>query len=289
MTESVAFDAFGNRIATDGTFKFQDTRRDNADGTRPSTGLTVRADKGGQRVIIGGDAASRATWQQVESLQAEKFQAAQLRPDGGVAGSVQTAGGRYLAPHEVKADSLVEITLSDGTKTTTTAANAVSLNMLRPARDGRGYENVNPAPAAQAPAAARQPAQETVTPLNDDGSAAVFKLGVSNQLAHRAIEEMVGPEGRMSDDVVREAAKQLDTDPSIVKQTMQKAMAVYSKQYEAHATARGVNGNDLAVWAQVNKPNELKMAATAHFTRQDPRAYDGLIAEFKAWAASRQR
>ena len=85
-----AFDAFGNAISTDGTFKFQDVMKDRPEGGRPHTGLTVRAYEGAQRLIVGGNA---DTWREVEQLHAARFNSAtDLQPaDQGVANSARGA------------------------------------------------------------------------------------------------------------------------------------------------------------------------------------------------------
>ncbi|MGO9418065.1 hypothetical protein, partial [Roseiarcus sp.] len=127
--------------------------------------------------------------------------------------------------------------------------------------------------------AAQAAPTETHTPLDDDGSAAVFKHGVSPSLTARAVEE-IATAGAMSPDV-REASQQLNADPSIVSSVMQKAMAAYGQQFERHAAKAGVASGDFTAWAQQQRGDALKMAMVRHVTQQDPRAYNALLAEFK--------
>jgi len=108
----------------------------------------------------------------------------------------------------------------------------------------------------------------------------VFKHGVAPALTARAVEEMART-GAMSPDVIREAAQQLDADPSMVVTAMNNAMKAYGQQFERHAVKAGVAPSDFTSWAQTQRADALKLAMVAHVTRQDPRAYNGLLAEFK--------
>ena len=222
MTKSVAFDAWGNPITTDGTFKFQDVAKDRPEGGRPHTGLTVRAHEGAQRLIVGGNA---DTWREVENLRAEKFNAySDLKAGPGVSGSARGALAAPIAAGSLKDDSLVQLGPEHGNMTTT-AASAARLGVLRKLPTG-GYEDTHApvaTPAAQPQAAPQVAPIDTYTALEDDGSAAVFKHGVAPALAARAVEEMASS-GQMSPDVIREAAQQLDADPSMVVTAMNNAM-----------------------------------------------------------------
>ena len=271
-----AFDAFGNAISTDGTFKFQDVMKDRPEGGRPHTGLTVRAHEGAQRLIVGGNA---DTWREVEQLHAARFNSAtDLQPaDQAVSNSARGALQAPIPAANLKPTDIVK--LPNGYEVT--AAAAVTLGHLRP-RAGGGYEDTH----APAPTPAAQPQQhqvsliDTATPLEDDGSAAVFKHGVSASLTARAVEE-IATSGTMSPDVLREASQQLDADPTMVAAVMQKAMAAYGQQFERHAVKAGVTPSDFNSWAQTQRADALKLAMVAHVTRQDPRSYNTLLAEFK--------
>jgi hypothetical protein len=126
----------------------------------------------------------------------QRFQASDLKSGEGIASSAIGAGGRHLAPHELKADSLVTIKLSDGTVTDTTVANAVSLNLLKP-RQGGGYENVEPTQPQAQPQVQQQTTQ--ANPLAQDvamdeefiGHTAAVRRGLSHLFVANAINEAV--------------------------------------------------------------------------------------------------
>src|ERR1700722_967021 len=114
-----------------------------------------------QRVVVGG---SETSFRAIEDGP-QRFQASDLKSGEGIASSAIGAGGRHLAPHELKADSLVTIKLSDGTVTDTTVTNAVSLNLLRLPLGG-GYENVEPTQPQAQPQVQQQTTQ--ADPLAQD-------------------------------------------------------------------------------------------------------------------------
>jgi acetyl-CoA acetyltransferase len=109
----------------------------------------------------------------------------------------------------------------------------------------------------------------------------VFKHGVAPALLARGVEEMAAT-GQMSPDVLREASQQIGADPAMVQTAMNNAMKSYGQQFERHAAKAGVASGDFTKWAQANRADALKLAMVAHVTRQDARAYNGLLAEFKA-------
>jgi hypothetical protein len=186
-----------------------------------------------------------------------------------------------IAPHNLKPTDIIKLPPGYGAEETS-VANAVKLNLLRP-RAGGGYENTEqgaPAPQQSAQAAPAVAPQDTHTPLEDDGSAAVFKHGVAPALLARGVEEMAAT-GQMSPDVLREASQQNGADPAMVQTAMNNAMKAFGQQFERHAAKAGVASSNFTSWAQSNRADALKLAMVAHVTRQDPRAYNGLLAEFK--------
>jgi hypothetical protein len=272
VAEYIQFDGSNRAVSTDTTTKFQQTTPNEARRT-----VQVRADEGAQRIYMGGDANS---WREVENLKADKFQAVtDIQAGPGVAGSSRGALMSPVAASNLKPTDIVK--LPSGMETN--AVTAERLGYLRRSATG-GYENTEQ--PTQAPAAAAQQAPQvapidTHTALEDDGSAAVFKHGVAPALLARGVEEMAAT-GQMSPDVLREASQQIGADPAMVQTAMNNAMKSYGQQFERHAAKAGVASGDFTSWAQANRADALKLAMVAHVTRQDPRAYNGLLAEFKA-------
>ena len=193
-----------------------------------------------QRVVVGGNAAS---FQAIEDGP-QRFQASDLKSGEGIASSAIGAGGRHLAPHELKADSLVTIKLSDGTVTDTTVANAVSLNLLKP-RQGGGYENVEPTQPQAQPQVQQQTTQ--ADPLAQDvamdeefiGHTAAVRRGLSHLFVANAINEAV-TQGAFSPSTVNAAAKQWETTPEVALSVLQGAQAGHGAAYERYVSANGI-------------------------------------------------
>jgi hypothetical protein len=205
-----------------------------------------------QRVVVGGNAAS---FQAIED-RPQRFQASDLKSGEGIASSAIGAGGRHVAPYELKADSLVTIKLSDGTVTDTTVANAVSLNLLKP-RQGGGYENVEPTqPQAQAQthanAAQTAPAADALStdvPVDEEyiGHAAVIQRGLPEVFVANAVNEMVKT-GSFSVEAMNAAAKHLSTTPEAVLEAMKGAMDAHAASFERYVSANGIRPADFTAW-----------------------------------------
>ena len=162
--------------------------------------LSVNAHGGTQRSYVGGDQASFAA---VEDGP-QRFRAEDLpRVDQGIVGSARAASGRPMAASELRDDSLVEITLADGSQTKTTVASARRLGAIR--KVGDTYEDVK-APQAQ-PQAQPQPQVQQQTnanaaqadPIAQDvsmdeefiGHTAAVRRGLSHLFVANAINEAV--------------------------------------------------------------------------------------------------
>jgi hypothetical protein len=279
---STQFDAHGNAVAhSEGgnVMPFQQLNP-NSPG-KFDRSLQVRANEGPQRLIVGGGNAD--TWREVEQLHAAKFNSASdLKPaDAGVSNSARGALQSPIAAANLKPTDIVK--LPNGYEVT--AAAAVTLGHLRP-RAGGGYEDTH-APA-QTPAAQPQPQpqvapEEIHTPLEADyaDTANAVKHYLSPSLTARAVEELATT-GQMSPDVLREASDQMNAEHEVVHSMMQKVREGYGRQFEQHAVKAGAVPQQFTQWAQANRPDALKLAMVTHVTRQDPRAYNALLTEFKA-------
>jgi hypothetical protein len=74
----------------------------------------------------------------------------------------------------------------------------------------------------------------------------------------------------------------MNAEHEVVHSMMQKVREGYGRQFEQHAVKAGAVPQQFTQWAQANRPDALKLAMVTHVTRQDPRAYNALLAEFKA-------
>jgi hypothetical protein len=233
-----------------------------------------------QRVIIGN---SETNFQPTEE-HVQRFQAGDLKQGDGIASSAIGAGGRHLAPHELKADSLVEITLDDGTVTSTTAANAASMNLLRP-RQGGGYDN------APRPVEAPQTQQQTAPaadPLSTDiavdeefiGHVAVVQRGLPEVFIANAINEMVKT-GSFSVEAMNAAAKHLSTTPEAVLGALDGAMKAHGASYERYVSANGVRPADFTKWMAAQPETQALLMAKQASTGKTS-VWAPLLRQFKA-------
>jgi hypothetical protein len=274
VSEYIQFDGNNQAISTDTTTKFQQITSNEARRT-----VQVRADEGAQRIYLGGDA---DTWREVENLKADKFQAAtDIQAAPGVAGSARGALMSPIAASNLKPTDIVK--LPSGMETNVVTAER--LGYLRRSTTG-GYENTEqgaPAPLQPAQAAPAVAPESTHTPLEADyaDTANAVKHYLSPSLTARAVEELATT-GQMSPDVLREASDQMNAEHEVVQSMMQKVRDGYGRQFEQHAVKAGAVPAQFTQWAQANRPDQLKLAMVAHVTRQDPRAYNALLAEFKA-------
>jgi hypothetical protein len=186
----------------------------------------------------------------------QRFRAEDLRPvDTGMVGSARAASGRPLAASELKPDSLVEITLSDGTTTRTTVAAAQRLGGIR--QTANGYENVD-APAQQNPSAPQnvQPQVDhyaTDVPVDEEfvGHVAVLQRGLPEVFVANAVSEIV-KNGAISPEAIHAAARHLDSTPDAVLAVMQDALKAHGASFERYAAANGVRPADLTEWMQTH-------------------------------------
>jgi hypothetical protein len=165
----------------------------------------------------------------------------------------------------LRPDSLVEITLRDGTVTKTTVAAAQRLGAIR--QTATGYEDVKaPAPAAQAPTpAAQAPAVDPLTtdvPVDEEfvGHVAVVQRGLPEVFTANAINEMVKT-GSFSMEAMNAAAKHLGTSPEVVLQTMDGAMKAMGASYERYCAANGVRAADFTKYMAAQPDTQALLMA----------------------------
>ena len=234
-----------------------------------------------QRVIVGGNETS---FRAIEDAP-QRFQAADLKQGDGIASSSIGAGGRHLAPHELKADSLVTIKLSDGTFTDTTVANAVSLNLLKP-RQGGGFENVEPTQPQAQPQVQQQTAQadplSTDVPVDEEyiGHVAVVQRGLPEVFTANVVNEMVKT-GAFSPEALQAAAKHLDTTPDAVLGALNGALKAHGAAYERYVSANGVRPQDFTNWLQ-NTPDTMAVVMARQASTGRTSVWAPLLRQFKA-------
>lgn len=248
-------------------------------------GVRAQVNGGAQRVYVGQGAEA---FNGIErDLGPQRVRAADLPRQPGMADSASTVSGAPKMPHQLKADDLVSINLSDGTPTKSSVANAVARGWLKPSANG-GYEDVEPA-QPQRPTSQPPSAQPSVDPISthvdlDDvysGPAAVLKHGVNDALKARAVGEMVA-RGELSPATIHAAAAQLDAAPEAVAQVVSQALEGYGKQLDRYVAANGIAPNDFYAWMKGN-PETMASAMVAHVRTGSPAsAYAGLLRQFKA-------
>jgi hypothetical protein len=234
-----------------------------------------------QRVVVGG---SETSFRAIEDGP-QRFQASDLKSGEGIASSAIGAGGRHLAPHELKADSLVTIKLSDGTVTDTTVANAVSLNLLKP-RQGGGYENVEPTQPQAQPQVQQQTTQ--ADPLAQDvamdeefiGHTAAVQRGLSHLFVANAINEAV-TQGAFSPSTVNAAAKQWETTPEVALSVLQGAQAGHGAAYERYVSANGIRPADFTAFMQ-KQPETMALLMSQQASSGRTSVWAPMIRQFKA-------
>jgi hypothetical protein len=239
-----------------------------------------------QRVVVGG---SEGSFQVVED-RPQRFRAEDLKQGEGIASSAIGAGGRHLAPHELKADSLVTIKLSDGTVTDTTVANAVSLNLLKP-RQGGGYENVEPTQPQAQPQVQQQTTQ--ADPLAQDvamdeefiGHTAAVRRGLSHLFVANAINEAV-TQGAFSPSTVNAAAKQWETTPEVALSVLQGAQAGHGAAYERYVSANGIRPADFTAFMQ-KQPETMALLMSQQASSGKTSVWAPMIRQFKSSRGNR--
>jgi hypothetical protein len=239
-----------------------------------------------QRVVVGG---SEGSFQVIED-RPQRFRAEDLKQGEGIASSAIGAGGRHLAPHELKADSLVQIKLSDGTVTDTTVANAVSLNLLRP-RQGGGYENVEPTQPKAQPQVQQQTTQ--ADPLAQDvamdeefiGHTAAVQRGLSHLFVANAINEAV-TQGAFSPSTVNAAAKQWETTPEVALSVLQGAQAGHGAAYERYVSANGIRPADFTAFMQ-KQPETMALLMSQQASSGKTSVWAPMIRQFKSSRGNR--
>jgi hypothetical protein len=214
--------------------------------------LQVNAHGGTQRTYVGGDATSFAAVE--DGIQ--RFRAEDIKgPDhGSIVGSSRTTSGREMAASELRDDSLVEITLSDGTRTKTTVASALRLGAIK--KVGDTYEDVRQPPAPQAqPQVQQQTIQadplSTDVPVDEEfsGHTAAVKLGLSHLFITNSINEAV-TQGAFSPATVNAAAKQWGTTPETALGVLQGAQAGMGAAYERYVSGAGIRPADFTAFMQ---------------------------------------
>src|ERR1700733_5144723 len=239
-----------------------------------------------QRVVVGGNAAS---FQAIED-RPQRFQASDLKSGEGIASSAIGAGGRHLAPHELKADSLVQIKLADGTVTDTTVANAVSLNLLKP-RQGGGYENVGPTQPQAQPQVQQQTtqadllAQDVAMDEEFIGHTAAVRRGLSHLFVANAINEAV-TQGAFSPSTVNAAAKQWETTPEVALSVLQGAQAGHGAAYERYVSANGIRPADFTAFMQ-KQPETMALLMSQQASSGRTSVWAPMIRQFKSSRGNR--
>jgi hypothetical protein len=241
--------------------------------TNPNGGVT-------QRVIVGGNETS---FKAIEDAP-QRFQAADLKQGDGIVNSAIAAGGRHLASHELKPDSLVTITLSDGTTTDTTVATALRMGAIR--KTTEGYEDVKaPAaahnPAAQAPTATPDPIAQDV-PVDEEwiGHTAAVQRGLPEVFVANVINDMVKT-GSFSPEAMNAAAKHLGTTPEVVLGVFDGAMKAHGASYERYVSANGVRPADFTKFmASMPDTQALLMAKQASTGKTS--VWAPMLRQFKA-------
>jgi hypothetical protein len=205
--------------------------------------------------------------------------------DAGISGSARAASGRPLAASELKHDSLVEITLSDGTTTRTTVAAAQRLGVIRKTADG--YEDVTTQVPQQAPSAP-QNAQPQVDPIATDvpvdeefiGHTAVLQRGLPEVFVANAVQEMVTT-GSFSPEAVNAAARHLDSTPEAVLGVLQGALKAHGAALERYVAGAGVRPADFTEW--LNKtPDTMALVMAKQASTGKTSVWAPLLRQFKA-------
>jgi hypothetical protein len=245
--------------------------------------LSVNAHGGTQRSYVGGDQASFAA---VEDGP-QRFRAEDLQPvDQGIVGSARAASGRPMAASELRDDSLVEITLADGTQTKTTVASARRLGAIR--KVGDTYEDV------KAPQALPQVQQQTnanaaqADPLAQDvamgeefiGHTAAVQRGLSHLFVANAINEAV-TQGAFSPSTVNAAAKQWETTAEVALSVLQGAQAGHGAAYERYVSANGIRPADFTAFMQ-KQPETMALLMSQQASSGKTSVWAPMIRQYRA-------
>jgi hypothetical protein len=200
-----------------------------------------------QRVVVGG---SETSFRAIEDGP-QRFRAEDLQPvDQGIVGSARAPSGRPMAASELRDDSLVEITLADGTQTKTTVASARRLGAIR--KVGDTYEDVRapqPQPSAQPIATPQADPLSADIPVDEEfiGHVAVVRRGLPEVFVANAVNEMVKT-GSFSVEAMNAAAKHLSTTPEAVLAAMKGAMDAHAASFERYVSANGIRPADFTAW-----------------------------------------
>jgi hypothetical protein len=240
--------------------------------TNPNGGVT-------QRVIVGGNETS---FRAIEDGP-QRFQAADLKQGDGIVNSAIAAGGRHLASHELKPDSLVTITLSDGTTTDTTVATALRMGAIR--KTAEGYEDVKapqPTSSVQPSAPVQADPLSTDVPVDEEyiGHVAVVQRGLPEVFTANVVNEMVKT-GSFSPEALQAAAKHLDTTPDAVLGALNGALKAHGAAYERYVSANGVRPQDFTNWLQ-NTPDTMALVMASQASTGRTSVWAPPLRQFKA-------
>jgi hypothetical protein len=309
VSNSIIFSADGTPASDNPNFPFQGNHARNA-GIDPNTGapapiigpinkgVQVRASAHGDRgrAVIGGD---KAGWDSTYPIDdgIHFNSATSLTRAKGPVGSATRAGGAPVLPHDLRPDDL--ITLPDGTQTQVQVAERTGFIV----RGSNGvYHNAGETAPVMPNPAETQAAQEAEAKATHEAAEAAMRERVElNTHPHPAIEEAHmsfarevptqdainlllkahrGVQPTLAD--VNRVAESMGVSASVAADRLRALNTGIEGQFGAIARGHGVDPDKAADWMRQRRQSETFTALRDHVLTRNVRAWEPLIAAYKA-------